>query len=138
MCVPKLSPSLQALLKGATDERDHLLTELTNAANAARRTAVQLRGRETGAPGRQQLLPACLPCLRAVGCTPRPLPHSHQPSHHALPPPCAPAEITQRDLEAVAQQAAEELMKKSGGGSQSGFWPFTKDEERQLVRCRLP
>lgn len=39
--------------------------------------------------------------------------------------------MTQRDLEAVAQQAAEELLKKSSSG---GFWPF-KEEERQLVRA---
>lgn len=38
-----------------------------------------------------------------------------------------------RDLEAVAQQAAQELLKKSGGG---GFWPF-KEEERQLVGVGL-
>ena len=39
------------------------------------------------------------------------------------------AEVTQRDLEAVAEQAAQELVKKNGGTS--GFWPFK--EERQLV-----
>ncbi|KAL4425473.1 hypothetical protein ABPG75_009489 [Micractinium tetrahymenae] len=76
---------LQAMYKSAMDESAHLMNELTHAAEAARRTAVKLRGRET--------------------------------------------EVTQRDLEAVAQQAAEELLKKSSGG---GFWPF-KEEERQLV-----
>lgn len=44
------------------------------------------------------------------------------------------AEVTQRDLEAVAQQAADELLKRHTGGS-GGFWPFSgKDDERQLVR----
>jgi hypothetical protein len=48
---------------------------------------------------------------------------------------CTAAEVTQRDLEAVAEQAAQELVKKSG--SSSGFWPFK--EERQLVSLpRLP
>jgi hypothetical protein len=37
--------------------------------------------------------------------------------------------VTQRDLEAVAQQVAHELLKKS----QKGVWPFK--EERQLVRA---
>ncbi|PSC76234.1 Pyruvate phosphate dikinase,PEP pyruvate-binding [Micractinium conductrix] len=77
--------NLQALYKSAKDESVHLMQELTHAADAARRTAVKLRGRDT--------------------------------------------EVTVRDLEAVAQQAAQELLKKSGGG---GFWPF-KEEERQLV-----
>lgn len=76
---------LQSMYKSAMDESAHLMNELTHAAEAARRTAVKLRGRET--------------------------------------------EVTQRDLEAVAQQAAEELLKKSSSG---GFWPF-KEEERQLV-----
>lgn len=40
--------------------------------------------------------------------------------------------MTQRDLEAVAQQAAEELLKQHTGNGGS-FWPFSKDEERQLV-----
>jgi hypothetical protein len=44
------------------------------------------------------------------------------------------AEVTQRDLEAVAEQAAQELVKKSG--SSSGFWPFK--EERQLVSQPAP
>ncbi|PRW58962.1 Pyruvate phosphate dikinase,PEP pyruvate-binding [Chlorella sorokiniana] len=80
---------LQAMLKQAQDESSHLLHEIGNVADSARRTAVKLRGRET--------------------------------------------EVTQRDLEAVAQQVADELLRKaSGGGS---FWhnPFAKEEERQLV-----
>lgn len=45
------------------------------------------------------------------------------------------AEVTQRDLEAVAQQAAGELVKRQSGGG--GFWhnPFAREEERQLVRA---
>ena len=39
---------MQALYKSATDESAHLMHELTIAAESARRTAVKLRGRETG------------------------------------------------------------------------------------------
>lgn len=39
---------LQAIYKSASDESSHLMLELTSAAEAARRTAVKLRGRETG------------------------------------------------------------------------------------------
>ncbi|KAI3438818.1 hypothetical protein D9Q98_001235 [Chlorella vulgaris] len=74
---------LQAIYRSASDESGHLMHELTSAAEAARRTAVKLRGRET--------------------------------------------EVTHRDLEAVAQQTAEELLKRNTGG----IWPFK--EERQLV-----
>ncbi len=38
------------MYKSAMDESAHLMNELTHAAEAARRTAVKLRGRETGEP----------------------------------------------------------------------------------------
>ena len=39
---------LQSMFKGASDEAAHLGAELAMVADAARRTAVQLRGRDTG------------------------------------------------------------------------------------------
>lgn len=45
---PRLLPP-QAMLKSAVDESNHLLHEIGNTAEKARRTAVRLRGRETGA-----------------------------------------------------------------------------------------
>ena len=48
-CCPSLAwLPVQALYKSATDESAHLMHELTIAAESARRTAVKLRGRETG------------------------------------------------------------------------------------------
>lgn len=37
------------MLKSAQDESSHLMHEIGNVADSARRTAVKLRGRETGA-----------------------------------------------------------------------------------------
>ena len=62
----------QAMLKTAQDESTHLMHEIGNVADSARRTAVKLRGRETGAWagacwGRLEAQGlACLP--RCMGC----------------------------------------------------------------------
>jgi hypothetical protein len=81
---------LQAIFRSASDESAHLMTELTAAAEAARRTAVRLRGRETGgwevlrgtrqaaaAPNRQpdlQLLPRSCRCCSPGGSSQPPTP----------------------------------------------------------------
>lgn len=80
---------LQALYKSASDESSHLMQELSGSAEAARRAAVRLRGRET--------------------------------------------EVTQRDLEAVAEQTARELLKKS----QTGIWPFKEDKQLVFVQQKV-
>ena len=95
------------MLKSAMDESNHLLHEIGNAADAARRTAVKLRGRETGAWGSQRAQRGQREWLtmqqpmwrmrRLARCKIRLLCPTH-----ACRCPAPPAEVTQRDLEAVA------------------------------------
>lgn len=66
---------------------------------------------------------------------PEAVPFTFNCSQPFLLPSAPPAELTLRDLEAVAKQAAEELTNQHSGSSGGGFWPFNgKNEERQLVR----